>query len=247
MRRGNHSHKEGGGRFIGFILILAGLFWLLHRMKIEIIPSWLISGPVLMIALGLVFAIKTRFQKVAPLVITLLGLLWLNRKYDFIPFEYQYYLMPIAVMIIGIVFLLRPKKKWHEKRGWSNNDEYSCGRSQEMTDSSDKLVIDAVFCGSKKRVTSHNFQGGTINVVFGGSEINLSQADFEKEAELEISVTFGGLNLIIPSNWEVNMQLSTIAAGVEDNRPSSGLQVVPEKTLTLKGSVVFGGVEIQSH
>ncbi|MBI1221856.1 MAG: hypothetical protein GC180_04555 [Bacteroidetes bacterium] len=242
MRKKTQPERERGARFFGFILIMAGLIWLLHRMKIDLLPAWAVSGPVLTIILGLIFTIKTRFRKVAPILITLLGTAWLFRKYDLIPYEYHYYTMPVVLMIIGLVFLLRPRKN-----PWDTENAKRCAGRFEEEDVNDMVGIDAVFCGSKKRVSSKNFQGGNINIVFGGSEINLSHADFEKEAVLNVSITFGGLNLIIPSNWEVKMQMSTIAAGVEDNRPDTGLQVVPDKTLILKGNVLFGGVEIQSH
>ena len=58
---------------------------------------------------------------------------------------------------------------------------------------------------------------------------------------------FGGLKIIVPSNWEVKTQMTTIAAGVEDKRGRGGLEVVPDKTLILKGTVLFGGVDIQNY
>ena len=110
-------------------------------------------------------------------------------------------------------------------------------------------LIDSVsiFNGIKRTIMSKNFKGGETVTVFGGTEINLLQADFDKVAQLETTVVFGGLKLIVPKNWEVRSEVTSILAGVEDKRYSA-VEVVPdEKTLVLTGAVIFGGIDIVSY
>lgn len=241
MKHNHHSGKEHSGRFFGFILITIGVLWLLNRMHITFIPEWVISAPTILIVLGLMISIKTRFRRLGPVFLMLLGVIWLIRKHDLIPTELSYLFWPLMVIGMGIFILFRPK------RTKCGDSRFIYSESDESYDRKDSLDIDSVFCGSKKHILSKDFKGGSINVIFGGTELNLSQADFEKLAVIDVNIIFGGLKIIIPNNWELKTQLTTIAAGVEDKRSHDGLQVVPDKTLILKGTILFGGVDIQNY
>jgi predicted membrane protein len=55
----------------------------------------------------------------------------------------------------------------------------------------------------------------------------------------------GGTKLIVPSNWEVRSQLTSIFGNVEDKRQSASTN--SDKVLILDGSSVFGGIEIKNY
>lgn len=242
MERHHSPEHEHGSRWLGLVFILIGTGWLLRKLHIDILPYWLLSWPMAMFVIGLLISIKTRFRRLPPLIITFIGLGFLLQKYLGLPHDLVYYIWPLLVIMLGMIILFKPKRRGGEghkyKKGFGEYEE---------NHNSDKLDITAIFCGSKKRVLSKNFQGGEIAAIFGGTELNLTQADFDKEAALDVSIVFGGLKIIIPNNWELKTQLTTIAAGVEDKRGNDGLQVVPEKTLILTGTIVFGGIDIQNH
>ena len=81
--------------------------------------------------------------------------------------------------------------------------------------------------------------------IFGGTEIDLSQADLMGTAVLDVTALFGGATLIVPSNWNVISEAVAIMGEVKDKRVMKGL---PEtnKTLLIKGTVIFGGIDIKS-
>ncbi len=95
-------------------------------------------------------------------------------------------------------------------------------------------------------IVSKEFKGGEINTVFGGNDIDFSQADFSGTAALEINVVFGGVKLIVPSHWKIQSDVTAAFGSVEDKRRDIG-QAAENKTLVLKGSVAFGGIEIKSY
>lgn len=66
-----------------------------------------------------------------------------------------------------------------------------------------------------------------------------------KPVTLEITTIFGGTKLIIPSNWEIKSEAVMIFGGIEDKRRMQTITGQPEKTLILKGTVLFGGIEIK--
>jgi len=82
--------------------------------------------------------------------------------------------------------------------------------------------------------------------VFGGNDIDLSQADINGTATFETNIVFGGVKLIVPAHWQIKSEVDCVFGTVEDKRrDSSG--GVENKTLVLKGSVVFGSIEIKSY
>jgi len=176
-----------------------------------------------------------------PIFITLLGTTWLIKKYELLPPDMNYLFMPITIIILGLFILLRPKK------AIDMGHKHKMGGAWKESDTKDRLEVDSMFCGSKKHILSKDFKGGEINIIFGGTELNLSQADISKEATIDVSIMFGGLKIVVPNNWEVKTQMTTIAAGIEDKRGRGGLEVIPDKTLIIKGTVLFGGVDIQNY
>jgi len=55
---------------------------------------------------------------------------------------------------------------------------------------------------------------------------------------------FGGASLIIPPDWNVKSDVLNLFGGFSDKRRTS--QVNNNKTLTIKGVVIFGGGELKS-
>ncbi len=111
------------------------------------------------------------------------------------------------------------------------------------------LNVDVTFGGKKEVITSKDFKGGIVTVTFAGCEVNLVQADFtEPSVILDCRVSFGGVELILPSHWEVQNEVSPSFGSVEDARtiqtPASGEN---KKLLILRGSCSFGSIEIKSY
>ena len=104
----------------------------------------------------------------------------------------------------------------------------------------------SIFGGAKKNIISKNFKGGDLVNIFGGTELDLTRADFTGTAELELTTIFGGTKLIVPSNWTIRSEAVTIFGGLEDKRNSQTISDSAEKVLVLRGTVLFGGIEIKS-
>ncbi len=236
MEPTNDTHKRSRkGLVTGLIIITLGVLWLLHRMGVYI-PGWLFEWPMILVIIGFFIGISNSFKKpVAWILIGLGGLGLLNDFLD-IPFEFRRYFWPLVVIAIGLIVLIRPRKK----KGMHFDTEGE-------NDPSSKLDSVSVFNGVKRFVNSKKFAGGETVSIFGGTEINLLNADFEGEIQLESVVIFGGLKLIVPQNWEVNTNVTSIFGGVEDKRMSA-VEVVPDnKRINLTGTVLFGGIDVVSY
>jgi len=164
---------------------------------------------------------------------------------------------PLVIIGLGVLFILRPGRrnwvnfkndidynKWKNVPGGTQQDASNAA----STDSSNYLVVRSVFSGVVKNVVSKNFQGGRISCVFGGAEIDLSQAEITSPAIIKFEVVFGGAKLVVPAHWSVQNEIDGIFHGIDDKRRfNPDASINPEKVLILKGSAVFGGIEIRSY
>lgn len=120
---------------------------------------------------------------------------------------------------------------------------------QVVTSNENMLNIDVTFAGRKEIVTSKDFKGGNINATFGGVEINMVQADGTGPMVLNCTVSFGGVELIVPSHWEIQNEINPTLGSVEDRRAMRMNTTTSEerKVLVLKGNCNFGSIEIKSY
>ena len=117
------------------------------------------------------------------------------------------------------------------------------GRRWDIQTSSNEDSINevAIFSPINKIITSDNFKGGKIVMVFGGGQIDISQVkSTEKMVPLEIIAIFGGGKIIIPKGWKVNSQGTAIFGGYNSKIESGE----GENILNINGAAIFGGVEI---
>jgi predicted membrane protein len=81
----------------------------------------------------------------------------------------------------------------------------------------------------------------------GGSEIDLTQADFTGTITIDVTTVFGGSKLVVPPTWDVHNDIAAVFGGVDDKRQIMGVAMDPNKVLILEGTCVFGGLEIRSY
>ena len=82
--------------------------------------------------------------------------------------------------------------------------------------------------------------------IFGGVEIDLTQADFNGQITIEMTQIFSGAKLIIPPHWQIRSEMIAIFGGIEDKRPPQ-TYYDENKVLILNGTTFFGGLEIKSY
>jgi len=110
----------------------------------------------------------------------------------------------------------------------------------------DYLDAVSIFGGVKKTIPSKNFKGGEIVNVFGGAELDFTQADIQGRVVIDITQIFGGTKIIVPSNWQVVSDLAAVFASVDDKRINRGV-LDNDKILVLKGVSIFAGVDVRSY
>jgi len=263
----NERHPSGSGRvWTGVLLLLIGADYFLVENKV--FPEWMWGWEVLLIAIGLFIGIRHNFRSPAWFILMMIGGVFLIKSAEFakyFPGVNLNNIWPLALIILGLFFILRPRprhRRWHDyvnNKVESKIDEALAGNAEpSKTDtlksepppsilSEDYIDSTSIFGGVKKNIISKNFRGGDITNIMGGSEIDLTQADINGIVTIDLTQVFGGTKLIVPSNWQVKAQMAAIFGGVEDKRSIQNTALDPNKILVLDGTSIFGGIEIRSY
>jgi predicted membrane protein len=238
--------KKDGRLWTGIFILIIGVAALL-KASLTDFPDWLFSWQMLLIAIGLFLGLRHNFRDVTSFILILIGGIFLiNEIYP--EFAFRRYVWPVALIAVGLFIVLRPRRIF-TRVTWGTTSESDSGSAENEGSYSSEDYVEGVsiFGGSKKNIISKQFRGGDLVNIFGGTELDLTQADFSGTASLELTTIFGGTKLIVPSNWSIKSEAVTIFGGLDDKRKMRAVQENPEKTLVLTGTVIFGGIEIKSY
>lgn len=279
MKRNRINNNNDGGMVFGFIILAVGVLILLRKLDI-FYPDWLLSWPMILIAIGVITLIKHEFKSFFGVMMLGLGLYFLlEREFNF-DFGVQRFIFPIALIFVGIYLITKKRKEQQvlediqekirakSSATTTSSEEYKIGEEYDKgekssystgaksysgmsgvsgTSYSDSVSIDSIFSGINKRMLTKNFQGGKLTAAFGGIDLDLTQSDFSGIITLQVDVIFGGVKLVVPPHWDVRVEVTNIAAGVEDKRVYRQSEVDSDKVMVIRGTVFFGGLEIKSY
>lgn len=225
----------------GILLLIIGSVWMLKELDYSI-PDWMFSFPSIFFLIGTYSLVKNGPQQIGAYIWIFLGAFFiLDRLYP--NWNLKDFILPFALLISGVVFLLNPLKiirNWQWKKFKKDID------LAEDHSTPDLLSINAILGGIEKTITSRDFKGGRITCLLGGVEINLVNADFQEDLTIDITTIMGGVEIIVPSHWEIVNEVSAILGGVSDNRTVQIADDLPKRTLHLRGTAMMGGVEIKA-
>ena len=253
----NKLDNPGGSRILsGLILLAAGLLLLAYKMGAPI-PGWLFTWPMILILIGFVSGVKSGFRNPGAFVLIAIGSVFLiDRNVPGI--DLHNYILPIILVIAGLVFIFKPKRnckhsrfsdrKFGQRFSTPENISKDNSSSSSAENNDPEFVnVNAVFGGVHRKIFSKNFQGGTVTSFMGGTDLNLTQADIQQPVVLEVQNIFGGTKIVIPANWDIKNEISALFGGIEDKRMYNNVVPDANKIVTLKGSCVFGGIEISNY
>ena len=238
------AYDNRSGRALGgLVVVIVGGIWLAHELGADI-PYWVFTWPMFLIGVGIFVGAKHSFRGFGWLIPIAVGSIFLVNDVMGLPLGQLFW--PIVIISAGLLMIFKPRNRGRDrwKERW-NRDHYM--RAENTSE--DFLDSVSVFGNVKKNVISKDFKGGDLVCVFGGAELNLTQADINGKIVVELTMVFGGAKLIVPANWQVqSSELVSIFGGVEDKRPiHSNTTIEPGKTLILKGTCLFGGIAINSY
>lgn len=230
----------------GFLIILAGLVLLLENFNLVpyVIKHIFFSWQMLLIAIGII-SISGNEKSTAGYILIMIGAFFMIPEIFNMHVSFARVFWPVLLIAIGVFILFRRGfreeilRRRHRHIGFNDTT---------ATNTDEGYLNEAsIFAGSKHRVVNQVFRGGRISTLFGGSEIDLTHATLgEGRNELIIDCMFGGVTLIVPCDWRVVLNVSSVLGGFSDKRLSFCADPNSPNYLVIKGTAIFGGGEIKS-
>lgn len=267
-QRGHHPHKDNR-RIVGIVIIAVGTLILLDKLDFFVLPHWLLTWPMLLVVIGFLVGAKQGFSGIGWFVLIFLGALFFAKEH--LPFAWgmEPFMWPIAIIIIGLLVLYRgsvsrpnpPPRGDHYRNPYRHaptTEAESFSKEQPSTPDpqpkqqakgstgEDTVDLTAIFGGIKRKIFSKNFRFADVTVLFGGAEIDLTHADIQDRATIDITQFFGGTTLILPANWAIESDLVAILGGINDKREVAA-SAARDKILVISGTAIFAGIEIKSY
>lgn len=233
----HHKHDPNNRIIFGIFLILFGLLLVFKNLDFfpyhlkQLIFSW----PTLLFGLGVLFFFGKK-DKTSGLILMAVGgffMLPIGFGWDF---DWRGLFWPVILILVGMVIIRKRNACMPGGDG--------------KTDSGPEYIDEMhIFGGGEKQITNKNFKGGKVTCVFGGTELNLTNSELAEGTNvIDIFAMFGGCTVIVPSDWDVRVEVSAVLGGVSDKRmPTTNYIVEPKKELVIKGMVALGGCEIKSY
>lgn len=254
-RRNRRNPKDSKGRMIaGVIILIAGLLFMFSNFNM-IPPQWeyyIFSWKTLIIGIG-VLNILFSHNRNGGFIMIVVGLAFWIPEIFTLTLSAGKMVFPLAVIAVGVFLLFNSSDKRFGNRFWRRRigEQKGAMSDDEESDSEDYVDDMAVFGGGSRVVTSKNFKGGKLTAIFGGSEIRMHHAKLAPgDQVLDVFFLFGGSELIVPSDWVINVEVISIFGGFGDKRYVSRLEdFAGEKpsSLTIKGLVLFGGAGLKTY
>jgi predicted membrane protein len=238
---------------IGLIAIGVGVLILLRNLNFPF-PDFLFKWPMILILIGIVTGIRDRFQTNSWWILIGLGGFFLFRNLIFPDYDLKTFFWPAILIAVGLGFVFNKGGRIARRNrnySWAGGEEkkyepLATDSSAAGAESAEEVIdTTAIFGSAKKKIYSKNLKGGEVVNIFGGSEIDLTNADFTGEIKLEIVNIFGGTTLIVPPHWQIRSETAAVFGGIEDKRPQTA-GVATDKVLILDGFVMMGGIDIKS-
>lgn len=109
-----------------------------------------------------------------------------------------------------------------------------------------KMIFKDTFNKKKHRQNIYDNQlyiGGNYDVTFNGLILDLSKAYLNEETNITISTLFGGVDLYLPDDVNIQIQSSNFLGGVDLHKRENKIENT--KVIYLNARCIFGGINIK--
>lgn len=223
----------------GILLVIAGTVLLLDQMNIIQVGDMISTyWPSILILIGIIGLVGRDSTILSNLVVIAIGLFFQLRNLGYINVSIWQVLWPSILIIVGFSIIFQTGTRKHKSEVDPERWE------KENIVKEDVVDYFTMFSGIENSNYSKNFQGGKVTAIFAGIELDLRDAEIEdRSAVLNITALFGGVDIIVPSHWNVEVQATPILGGVEKHTKYNKDENAP--TLKVNGTAIFGGIEVK--
>jgi hypothetical protein len=213
-----------GRLFLGTIVVAFGTLFLLDSTGVldagSVIGDW---WPLIIIIAGVITLLANIRHWPGALIMVIIGVTLLLSTLDVA--DLGDIVVPGVIILVGLLILFG--------RGLG-----------ARTETGDTVSSFNMFSGSEVASHSDGFEGGNISVIFGAAELDLRDATPAAGANLDVFAAFGGVEIRVPTGWQVDIKGFPIFGGFENVTVK---EQIPQgsPTLAVNATVLFGGLEIK--
>jgi predicted membrane protein len=251
-----------GGMIIGLVVIAVGVLFLLRNVGILYFDDIWQYWPVVLIVIGISKLTNTHSasQVTSGLILGGLGTVFLLRNLGYIYGNIWEYVWPGILIAIGLSILVkhleRRDQSWDAQSLPPGTTGGGPGAApftpspgfNTATSGANYLHAECIFSGTRQKLETQDFLGGTVTAVFGGAEIDLRNAGTKREeVTIKAEAVFGGIELWVPAHWHTIVRGSGVFGGFEDKTFPAAPGASPgAPRLVVTGAAVFGGVVVKN-
>jgi predicted membrane protein len=251
---------------IGVFLVLMGIVLALDQLGVVQANHLLRFWPAALIILGLVMLQRRERQSaLRALVLIVVGGWLLLNTLGLVSLDLWGFIWPLLLVFFGARIMMRNQgsgsKASPDQPGAANPTAGTTSTGAGTTSTgqpggyapgapnSGEPVHASLFSllsGSKRRWGKSVFRGAEATAFMGGIELDLRDALMSSGelAVIDVFVIMGGVNIFVPPNWSVSLEVVPLLGGVHDKTRS--VPSNPAQHLLVRGTVVMGGVEISN-
>ena len=191
----------------------------------------------LFIIIPSVVSLITDKDKIMSLGFIAVGVILLLAAQDVFSYDVAWKVI-LAVFLVAAGLSIIIKSVFHSK-----NDQEVAKKVAEAT--KDGKTMDsqfAAFSGSDRVYKDEVFAGSNVSAIFGGVNLDLRNAKFEKDTVIKAFALFGGIDIKVPEDVKVKLKSGFIFGGISDDRKSASEK--GKYTIYIDAAGGFGGVTI---
>lgn len=83
--------------------------------------------------------------------------------------------------------------------------------------------------------------------MFGGATLDLRDAHIDDEATVDAFAMFGGVDVLVPHGWRVELRGLPILGGCDDKTTPNGSLSVSAPRLKVNATAILGGVAVANE
>jgi len=226
-----------GGSFLGFFNFQINFtaWWTLIPIVLALIgiaQGGINTGNVVLLSVGVILLLK--FQGILPE-----GFSW--------KLIFPIVLLAIGAQLVFGNFLF--SSGHHGRRDDNDSGRGDAGKQNggiftEKSRSSASFKTASVFFGGQDIIYSNeDFSGAAYTAIFGGLTINMRNVRLQGDVVINVTATFGGIDIVLPDNVLVISHVIPMLGGVELKYASSTDPNAPK--IIINGNAAFGGITLK--
>jgi len=219
--------------FIGFVLVALGVLFTLDNLQIwqarEILRYW--PAALIAVGIGQIAGARAPGGWLGGAIWVAIGSVLLGNRLGYFSISIWNF-WPLLLVLIGLRIVLQAY--FAGSPGGSNAAAGST------------LSAVSILGGFDRKIMSQELKLIEVTSFLGGGKLDLRDAKpADGQAVINVVALMGGLQVLVPSNWNVVLEATPFMGGVDDRRRQPATMDPAAPRLVVRGFVMMGGVEIK--